>query len=142
MDVGMSISSTIQEIHETNPSLGRIKLYQSGIHVGRDMMGTMTNTLILAYVGGSLTTLLINYAYKLSYNQLLNSYNIGIEIMQGLSGSIGVVLTVPATAAVSAFLVSGKSIVSNRESDIWEDGAGEEESLVDEETEEEFYVLE
>ena len=70
------------------------------------MMGTMINTLILAYVGGSLSTLITNYAYDLSYNQLANSYTIAIEVMQGLAGSFGVVLTVPITAAVSSFLVS------------------------------------
>ena len=69
------------------------------------MMGTMTNTLIFAYVGGSLSTLVINYAYDLSYRQLMNSYIIGTEIMQGLSGSLGVVLTVPVTAVIASVLV-------------------------------------
>lgn len=104
MDVGMSISSTIHELHERNPQLGVRELFISGIHVGRDMMGTMTNTLIFAYVGGSLSNLVTNYAYDLSYHQLINSYTIGIEIMQGLSGSLGVVLTVPLTAAAAAVL--------------------------------------
>lgn len=110
MDVGMSMSSAIQEIYEANPEVSRKKLFMSGIHVGRDMMGTMTNTLILAYVGGAITTLIINYAYNLSYNQLLNSYNMGIEIMQGLAGSLGVVLTVPITAAVAVELIYRKPL--------------------------------
>ena len=109
MDVGMSISSTIQELHERNPELGGKELFLSGIRVGRDMMGTMTNTLIFAYVGGALSTLVTNYAYDLSYNQLMNSYTIDIEIMQGLSGSLGVVLTVPVTAAVAAILIGGSA---------------------------------
>ncbi len=79
--------------------------------MGRDMMGTMANTLIFAYVGGSLSTLVVNYAYNLSYNQLINSYVIGTEIMQGLSGTLGVVLTVPITAAVAAVLIGKKKIV-------------------------------
>lgn len=108
MDVGMSISSTICEIKETNPDMQAKQLFISGIHVGRDMMGTMTNTLILAFVGSSLSSLMTNYAYDLSYNQLINSYSIGIEIMQGLSGSLGVVLTVPFTAAISSLLITSK----------------------------------
>lgn len=68
------------------------------------MMGTMSNTLILAFVGGSITTLMLNYSYNLPLNQLMNSYNIGIEIMQGLSGSLGIVLTVPITAMISAVM--------------------------------------
>ena len=108
MDVGMSIASTIQEIYETDKTLSMKQLFLSGINVGRDMMGTMTNTLIFAYVGGAMTTLVLNYAYDLSYLQLANSYVIGIEIMQGLSGSLGVVLTVPVTAFIAAFLIGRK----------------------------------
>lgn len=103
MDVGMSISSTIAELHVAAPRFGARELFIAGIHVGHDMMGTMTNTLILAFVGGALSTLMINYAYSLPVNQCLNSYNIGIEIMQGLSGSLGVVLTVPVTAFLAAW---------------------------------------
>lgn len=114
MDVGMSIASTIQELHERSPQLETGELFVSGIRVGRDMMGTMANTLIFAYVGGSLSTLVVNYAYNLSYNQLINSYVIGTEIMQGLSGTLGVVLTVPITAAVSAVLIGQKKSQSCR----------------------------
>lgn len=102
MDVGMSISSTINEIYEKKPDATVKELFMSGIHVGKDMMGTMSNTLILAFVGGSITTLMLNYSYDLPTNQLMNSYNIGIEIMQGISGSLGIVLTVPITAFVAA----------------------------------------
>lgn len=102
MDVAMSISSTICEIHEKNSSLSRGELFKSGMRVGRDMMGTMSNTLILAFIGGSLSTLLTNYAYVLPYLQVINSPIIGIEIMQGISGSMGVILTVPFVSFVSA----------------------------------------
>lgn len=104
MDVGMSISSAIVEIKEKSPDISHYELFSSGMNVGRDMMGTMSNTLILAFVGGSLSTLILDYVYDLSYIQLINSYNIGIEIMQGVSGSIGVVLTVPFVAFFASFL--------------------------------------
>jgi len=111
MDVSVSIVAAITEIHEKAPDLKAKELFMSGMHVGHDMMGTMANTLIFAYVGGSLSTLVVNYAYNLSYNQLINSYVIGTEIMQGLSGTLGVVLTVPITAAVAAVLIGKKTIV-------------------------------
>ena len=103
MDVAMSVASTINEIHEKNPGLGRRELFASGINVGRDMMGTMSTTLILAFAGGSITMLVSNYVYDLPYIQIINSYGIGIEIMQAFSGSLGVILAVPIVAAVSAF---------------------------------------
>ena len=103
MDVAMSVASTINEIHEKNPFLSRRELFASGINVGRDMMGTMSTTLILAFAGGSITMLVSNYVYDLPYIQIINSYGIGIEIMQAFSGSLGVILSVPIVAAVSAF---------------------------------------
>lgn len=109
MDVGMSISSAINEIHVNSPELNSTQLFRSGMNVGKDMMGTMSNTLILAFVGGSLSTLVLNYAYSLPYLQLINGYNIGIEVMQGVSGSIGIIMTVPITSAISAFWQGRKS---------------------------------
>ena len=109
MDVAMSVASAICEIHAQSTGLSARQLFVSGMNVGRDMMGTMSNTLILAFVGSSLSTLIIDYAYNLPFRQLINSYSIGIEIMQGLSGSIGVILAVPATAAVTSVLIGRKS---------------------------------
>lgn len=104
MDVGLSIASTIQEIHEANPALSVRELFRRGMNVGKDMMGTMSNTLILAFAGGSLSELILNYAYNLPYLQLINSYNIGIEIMQGISGSMGIILTVPLVSLFASLL--------------------------------------
>lgn len=105
MDVAMSVASTINEIHEKNPALGRRELFLSGIHVGRDMMGTMSNTLILAFTGGSLNTLIYIYCYNYNYYQVLNMYDIGIEIIQGIAATLGVILTVPFVAFISAWLL-------------------------------------
>ena len=97
MDVAMSISSAIDEIYKQNTSLTRKELFKAGMRVGRDMMGTDSNTLILAFAGSSVSTLLLDYAYDLPYQQIINSNNIGIAIMQGLAGSFGIVLSVPLT---------------------------------------------
>jgi uncharacterized membrane protein len=104
MDVAMSVSSSIDEIYKQNPKLSRKELFRAGLRVGRDMMGTDSNTLILAFAGGSVSTLLLDYAYDLPYQQIINSNNIGIAIMQGLAGSFGVVLSVPLTVLICAFL--------------------------------------
>ncbi len=106
MDVGMSISSTVFEIHANNPELGARELFRSGMNVGRDAMGTMVNTLILAFVGSGVSTLLLNYAYELPYLQIINSNNMVIEIMQGISGSLGVVLTIPIVSLMASFTAS------------------------------------
>ena len=104
MDVAMSISSAIDEIYKQNTSLSRKELFKAGIRVGRDMMGTDSNTLILAFAGSSVSTLLLDYAYDLPYQQIINSNNIGIAIMQGLAGSFGIVLSVPLTVLICTLL--------------------------------------
>ena len=105
MDVSISIASTLNEIYSHN-NIGKKELFKSGINVGRDMMGTMSNTLILAFTGGSINTLILNYAYALRYNQVINMYEVGIEIMQGVSGSIAIILSVPLVSIVSACLLT------------------------------------
>ena len=108
MDVAMSISSAIDEIYKQNSSLTRKELFKAGMRVGRDMMGTDSNTLILAFAGSSVSTLLLNYAYDLPYQQIINSNNIGIAIMQGLAGSFGIVLSVPLTVLICTILFHRK----------------------------------
>lgn len=108
MDVAMSISSAIDEIYRQNLSLSRKELFKAGLRVGRDMMGTDSNTLILAFAGSSISTLLLDYSYNLPYQQIINSNNIGIAIMQGLAGSFGIVLSVPFTVLICTILFHKK----------------------------------
>ena len=108
MDVAMSISSAIDEIYRQNLSLSRKELFKAGLRVGRDMMGTDSNTLILAFAGSSVSTLLLDYSYNLPYQQIINSNNIGIAIMQGLAGSFGIVLSVPFTVLICTILFHKK----------------------------------
>lgn len=108
MDVAMSISSAMDEVVYQNPGITGKELFGAGLRIGRDMMGTDSNTLILAFVGGSMSSLLLNYAYDLPYQQVINSNNIGIAIMQGVGGSFGVVLCVPITVLLASLLLRRK----------------------------------
>ncbi|MDZ5252259.1 YibE/F family protein [Clostridium sp. LIBA-8841] len=104
MDVAMSISSSIFEINQVNSGLTKKGLFKSGMNIGKDIIGTMANTLILAFAGGSLNTIIMLYASNMSKNQMLNLDVLCIEIIQGLSGSIGIILTVPITAFIASYL--------------------------------------
>ena len=104
MDVAMSIASSMAEVQAQTPDISRRALFQAGMRVGRDMMGTDSNTLILAFAGGSVSMLVLDYAYDLPWLQIINSNNIGIAVMQGLAGSFGVVLSVPVTVALATLL--------------------------------------
>ncbi|MCF6462363.1 YibE/F family protein [Clostridium sp. Cult1] len=105
MDVGMSIASSIEEIHNANENLTKKELFNSGMNVGKDIMGTMTNTLILAYTGSSIPLLLLFMAYETSMIKIINLDIIATEIVRSLSGSIGLVLTIPLTALISTVLI-------------------------------------
>ncbi len=108
MDVAMSVASSMGEVLAQNPAMSRGALFASGMRIGRDMMGTDSNTLILAFAGGSVSMLVLDYAYDLPILQILNSNNIGISVMQGLAGSFGVVLAVPVTVALATLLYTAK----------------------------------
>lgn len=104
MDVGMSIASSLDEIKMKNPEITWQELFKSGMNIGRDVIGTMTNTLILAYVGGSLTLILLFMASDLSLLEILNKETIAEQIISALAGSMGVVYTVPITSFVYSIL--------------------------------------
>ncbi|HBK86102.1 MAG TPA: YibE/F family protein, partial [Firmicutes bacterium] len=104
MDVGMSVASSMFEIKQVSPQISLWDLFRSGMNVGRDVMGTMTNTLILAYLGSSTPLLLLFYAYNVPIQRILNLDTIGTELVRALSGSIGMVAAIPLTALVAAWL--------------------------------------
>ncbi|MBS3951143.1 MAG: YibE/F family protein [Peptococcaceae bacterium] len=104
MDTGMSISSAIAEVKRHNPSLTYTDLFWAGMNVGRDVMGTMANTLILAYTGGALSLLLLVRAYEIEYIRLINMDAIASEVLRALAGSVGLVAAIPITALAAAWL--------------------------------------
>jgi len=108
MDVAMSIASAMDEVRKANHGLSRWKLILSGMNVGRDIMGTMANTLILAYTGGALPFLLLYMAYSTSTLRVINSELIVTEIVRALVGSIGLILSVPITAFFAGIFMGNR----------------------------------
>lgn len=106
MDLSISIASSIQEIYISNGNTNKKELFKSGMSVGKDMMGTMVNTLILAFTGASLTMIIIIYSYNVSYNQLINMDMVSLEIIQGLTGSMAIIFTVPIVSFISAEIIT------------------------------------
>lgn len=104
MDVSMSISSALGEITEKLPTLSIRQIFASGMNIGRDVMGTMSNTLILAYIGSSLTTVLLFVSYQASLEQLLNREIIVVELFQAIAGSLGILFTIPISALIASLL--------------------------------------
>jgi len=103
MDVAMSIASTINEIFETDNTKTIHELFKSGMNVGRDIIGTMANTLILVYMGTSLSLVLL--AENIDLQKFLNLNQVVTEIASALIGSIAIVICVPFTAFVASILI-------------------------------------
>lgn len=108
MDTAMSIVSAMNEIHLHRPDMKTASLVKAGMNVGKDMIGTMSNTLILVFTGTSLNLLILLASYSVQYNQFMNMNTTAIEITQALSGSLALVLTVPLTALITARLLKGR----------------------------------
>lgn len=103
MDTAISIASTINEIHETDNSLSIKALFKSGMNVGKDIIGTMSNTLILVYLGSSLPLVLLST--NIDLNKFFNLNQVATEILSALIGSIAILACVPITAIVAAYLI-------------------------------------
>jgi uncharacterized membrane protein len=103
MDVGVSIASAVSEVAKADRTLSAVKLYEAGMNIGRDIMGTMTNTLILAYTGTALPLLLLTS--QMPSVKLLNLDLVATEVASALSGSLGLVCTIPITAFAAAKLM-------------------------------------
>lgn len=105
MDVAMSLSSSLSELHRLNPTLSRRQLWGSGMRIARDMVGTMTNTLVLAIVGSELLLLLYLCSLNLAPRQLLSSSYLALELISSVASSVGILLAVPLTVLVNALVL-------------------------------------
>lgn len=115
MDIGMSISSTVNELFTSNSQMSVKNLFTSGMNVGKDIIGTMANTLILAYLGGALSLVLLSS--NIDLQKFFNLNQVATEISSALIGSIAIVLCVPITAIISAYLIKKFTKVGVAEND-------------------------
>lgn len=109
MDIAISISSAIKEIYDKNPEIERKVLIKSGMEIGKDIMGTMANTLVFAYMSGSIPMILLWLKNGYPVVDIIN-INICLEIIRALTGSIGIVISIPVTLYISVLLMKNKRI--------------------------------
>ena len=106
MDTGVSIASAINEIYETDKNLTVKQLFKSGMNIGKDVIGTMSNTLILVYLGSSLPLVLLSN--NIDLQKFFNLNQVATEISSAIIGSIAILLCVPLTAIISAYLIKNQ----------------------------------
>ncbi len=115
-DVAVSIASGVAEVRKANHRLTMRELFRAGMVIGNDHMAALANTLVYAYVGGSLSTLLLYTQFGGSWLKFINFDSVVDEIVRSLSGTIGLIFTVPITALLAAWAIKNESI-SSLESD-------------------------
>ncbi|MBR3887492.1 MAG: YibE/F family protein [Clostridia bacterium] len=108
MDVAMSLASALHELKEENPHITRSKMMKAGMNIGRDMIGTMTNTLILAYTGSSIVLIMLFIVTQESFIHIINREMMIEEILRSIAGSFGLVTTIPFTSFVTSLLMGKK----------------------------------
>ncbi len=113
MDIAISIATSINELQMQKPDVSFTELFNSGMNIGRDMMGTMTNTLILAFLGESIFSFILMYSYEVQFKQLINSNGIAIDILNAVCGGFAIILTVPIVSGITAKLLQGKKSSDN-----------------------------
>lgn len=109
MDVGMSVASAMDEVKKVDPAISPLRLMRAGMNVGRDIMGTMANTLILAYTGAAIPLMLLLMAYQTPLVKVINLDAIATEVVRALAGSIGLIVAIPLTAVAAGFTLSARA---------------------------------
>lgn len=104
VDVAISIASPLNELFMANPAISAKDLFKSGLSIGKDIMGTMTNTLLFAYIGGFTALVIWFYDLHYSLSDILNAKIFAAEVFQIFVGGLGIVLVIPVSAFTCAFL--------------------------------------
>jgi uncharacterized membrane protein len=109
MDIAISISSAIKELYDKNPHIERKAIIKSSREIGQDIMGTMANTLVFAYLSGSIPTILLLLRNGMPITNII-SFNLSMEFMRAIVGSIGIVLSIPITMYTSILILKNHKI--------------------------------
>ena len=104
MDVAMDIAASMDEIKNSHPQIGLLEHIQSGLRVGRAVIGTMTTTLLLAYSSSHIAMFLLFIAKGLPSSNILNAPFVAAEVLNILVGSFGLITVAPFTAAVAGLI--------------------------------------
>ena len=112
MDVAISIASALYEISTLDKNITGKNMIISGMNIGKDMMGSMSNTLILAYVGTTLHLIILFIVYKIRFIEIINLDSIATEIIRAMAGSIGLIITIPVTVVIGTAIYKNKKMIA------------------------------
>lgn len=106
MDLSVDITSAVSEVVRNCPGISRKEAIKSGLTVARAAMGTMTTTLLLAYSGTCIATLMTFMAQGTPVYNILNNNIVAAEIINTIAGSFGLAMTAPLTAVIAGTVLA------------------------------------
>lgn len=115
IDVSISVASSMYEIYNGNPSSSKQSVFNSGMNIGKDILGTMTNTLLFAYIGGFMTLLIYLSELHYTISEVLNAKVFCSDVFQSICGGIGIILIIPVTAFITVELLFLKNRLKSNE---------------------------
>lgn len=104
MDIAITMSAAVFELHAKNPAIETKALLKSGMEIGKDIMGTMANVLFFAYVSGAIPMMIL-YLRNGAAIGYTTAMNLSLELARALAGSIGIVLTIPIGLYISILFI-------------------------------------
>ncbi len=110
LDLAIDISSALEEVQRHHPAITRTALIQSGLNIGRSVVGSQTTTLLLAYIGSYLTIMMVYMAQGTPVMSILNSPSVAAEILHTMVGCIALVLVAPITSVTCGYLYEREDI--------------------------------
>ena len=102
IDTSIAISSALYEVHVNNPKLNKIELFKSGMNIGKDILGTTTNTLFFAYLGSYMTLLIFFQDHGYTASAILNAKVFAQEFSRIILSGTAAFLIIPITAIITA----------------------------------------
>jgi uncharacterized membrane protein len=105
IDVSISISSSMNEIYKNDSLITQHELFKSGMNIGKDILGTMANTLFFAYISGFMTLMIYFNQLKYSLATIINAKVFCSEVFQSICCGIGIILIIPITAFITSKLL-------------------------------------
>ncbi|TCT13871.1 YibE/F-like protein [Natranaerovirga pectinivora] len=115
IDVSISVASAMNEVFRNNPLIEKKDLLKSGLNIGKDILGIMTNTLLFAYMSGFISLMIYFNILKYSFGNMVNSKIFVSEIFQLLIGGIGIILIIPITALITTETLTKRDALPQKE---------------------------
>jgi uncharacterized membrane protein len=106
-DIAITQAAVVTELYNSNSKIKPLEVYRRAMRIGREHVGALVNTLVLAYTGTALPLLLLFKTREYSFSTAINLEIFTTEIIRTIIGSIGLIITVPIVTLLAVYFLKG-----------------------------------